>query len=103
MLSANSAVENETNLRLRLQYNVFTLIFSWFALANLWLTFSIVVGLLPDSSQSDAFYFFGTAEVTHWVNLSFKWLYLGSLAIQFVLALGNRPKGERGLYMTTFV
>jgi chitin synthase len=30
-----------------LQYNVFSLIFSWFALANLWLTFSIIIDLLP--------------------------------------------------------
>jgi chitin synthase len=29
------------------QYNIFTLIFSWFALANLWLTFSIIIDLLP--------------------------------------------------------
>lgn len=29
------------------QYNVFTLVFSWFALANLWLTFSIIIDLLP--------------------------------------------------------
>jgi chitin synthase len=92
-----------TDLRLRRQYNTFSLAFSWFALANLWLTFSIIIDLLPDSSQGTPFYFFGTAEVTHWVNLAFKWLYLGSLALQFVLALGNRPKGERGLYVTTFV
>jgi chitin synthase len=68
----------------------------------LWLTFSIIIDLLPDSSQNTPFYFFGTADVTHWVNLAFKWLYLGSLALQFVLALGNRPKGEKGLYITTF-
>ena len=38
---------------------------------------------------------------THWVNLAFKWVYLAFLALQFILALGNRPKGERGLYATT--
>jgi len=32
-------------------YNVFTLIFSWFALANMWLTFSIIVDLLPDQKM----------------------------------------------------
>ena len=90
-------------MRPYLQYNVFSLVFSWFALANLWLTFSIIIDLLPDTSQqSKPFFFFGTADITHWVNLSFKWVYLGSLALQFVLALGNRPKGEKGLYVTTF-
>ena len=33
-----------------LQYNLFNLVFSWFALANLWLTFSIVIELVPSAS-----------------------------------------------------
>jgi len=83
-------------------YNVFALLFSWFALANIWLTFSIIIDLLP----SQNIVFFGGnnntgLDVTHWVNLSLKWIYLGFLAIQFVLALGNRPKGERMAYVIT--
>lgn len=42
-----------------------------------------------------------TSSQTHWVNLALKWIYLIFLALQFILALGNRPKGERGLYTTT--
>lgn len=30
------------------QYNVLSLIFTWFSLANIWLTFSIIIDLLPD-------------------------------------------------------
>ncbi|KAH9179673.1 glycosyltransferase family 2 protein [Lactarius sanguifluus] len=83
-------------------YNVFSLLFSWFALANIWLTFSIIIDLLP----SQGLVFFGGnnntgLEITHWVNLALKWIYLGFLAIQFVLALGNRPKGERAAYTIT--
>jgi len=44
---------------------------------------------------------FGTATITHWINLGFKWTYLAFLALQFVLALGNRPKGERAAYSIT--
>jgi len=80
-------------------YNVFSLIFSWFALANIWLTFSIIIDLLP--AQTPAVYIFGTPAVTHWVNLWFKWIYLGFLALQFVLALGNRPKGFKIAYAVT--
>ncbi|KAG1871904.1 hypothetical protein C8R48DRAFT_786384 [Suillus tomentosus] len=36
-----------------------------------------------------------------WVNLAFKWIYLTFLALQFVLALGNRPKSERTAYGIT--
>lgn len=35
------------------------------------------------------------------MNLGLKWIYLGFLALQFVLALGNRPKGERAAYTIT--
>ncbi|KAI0034078.1 glycosyltransferase family 2 protein [Vararia minispora EC-137] len=77
-------------------YNIFSLFFSWFALANLWLTFSIIIDLLPNNG----IVFFGT-KVTHWVNLAFKWIYLAFLGLQFVLALGNRPKGERPMYTIT--
>lgn len=38
---------------------------------------------------------------THWVNFGLKALYLALLALQFVLALGNRPKGERATYNVT--
>ena len=39
---------------------------------------------------------------TLWVNQAFKWLWLSLLALQFVLALGNRPKGEKMAYTVTF-
>ncbi|ELU41619.1 chitin synthase G [Rhizoctonia solani AG-1 IA] len=78
-------------------YNVFSLVFSWFALANLWLTFSIIIELLPDQNV----YIFGTKAVTFYVNQAFEWIYLAFLALQFVLALGNRPKGERLTYFIT--
>ncbi|KDR83783.1 hypothetical protein GALMADRAFT_236148 [Galerina marginata CBS 339.88] len=84
-------------LHVQALYNLFSLVFSWFALANLWLTFSIIVDLLPEQH----IFIFGTADITHWVNLAFKWLYLSFLGLQFILALGNRPKGERLPYTLT--
>ncbi|CAE6538549.1 unnamed protein product [Rhizoctonia solani] len=78
-------------------YNVFSLVFSWFALANLWLTFSIIIELLPNQKV----YAFGTEAVTFYVNQAFEWIYLAFLTLQFVLALGNRPKGERMAYFIT--
>lgn len=81
-------------------YNVLSLIFSWFALANLWLTFTVIIDLLPE--QEPPVYIFGNAVATHWVNSVFRWFYLGFLALQFILGLGNRPKGERVPYAITF-
>lgn len=82
-------------------YNIITLIFSWFALANLWLTFSIIITMMPELSPP--VYLFGSAAVTFWVNSALMWIYLAFLAMQFILALGSRPKGEKGLYIATFV
>ncbi|KAJ7655266.1 chitin synthase [Mycena polygramma] len=77
-------------------YNAFSLFFSWFALANLWLTFSIIIELLPSQGVV-----IGSLVLIHWINLVLKWTYLIFLAMQFVLALGNRPKGERFVYSLT--
>ncbi|KAG5646609.1 Chitin synthase, class 1 [Asterophora parasitica] len=84
-------------LHIQALYNIFSLIFSWFALANLWLTFSIIIELLP----TQGIIIFGTELITHWVNAALKWIYLIFLAMQFILALGNRPKGERLMYTIT--
>ncbi|KAI0729316.1 glycosyltransferase family 2 protein [Fomitopsis betulina] len=84
-------------LHVQALYNVITLIFTWFSLANMWLTFSIIIDLLP----GQGLIFFGTEDVTHWVNEALKWIYLAFLCLQFILALGNRPKGERMAYTIT--
>ncbi|EEB99326.1 hypothetical protein MPER_01014, partial [Moniliophthora perniciosa FA553] len=71
-------------------YNVFSLISSWFALANTWLTYAMVIDLLRNIEHHPIL-IFGTAERTHRVNFVFK----------FILALGNRPTGERTAYAIT--
>ncbi|KAH0579371.1 Chitin synthase, class 1 [Termitomyces sp. 'cryptogamus'] len=78
-------------------FNAATLFFTWFSLANLWLTFSIIIDLLP----SQGIVIGGHIVVIHWINQALKWIYLIFLALQFVLALGNRPKGERTAYTVT--
>ncbi len=82
-------------------YNAFSLLFSWFALANLWLTFSIIIDFLPDTLLKTS----GPVvqDVLFWVNLVAKWIYVFFLVLQFVLALGNRPKGERKTYIASFI
>ncbi|EAU87177.1 chitin synthase [Coprinopsis cinerea okayama7 len=77
-------------------FNAFNLFFSWFALANLWLTFSIIIDLLPANIKGANLVFF------HWFHLVLKYIYLGFLAMQFILALGNRPKSERVAYTASF-
>ena len=49
-----------------------------FVSANLWLTFSIIIALLP----TNGVFLFANEVITHWVNLVLQWLYLGALALQ---------------------
>lgn len=42
-------------------YNIANLIFAWFALANMWLTFSLIIQLLP--SIQNPVYIFGTLTI----------------------------------------
>lgn len=81
----------------RAQFNTAQLVFTWFSLANLWLTFSIIIDLLP----SQGIVIGGNINVIHWFNQAMMWIYLVFLVLQFVLALGNRPKGERMAYTVT--
>ncbi|PWN43440.1 putative chitin synthase 1 [Ceraceosorus guamensis] len=78
-------------------YNAFNLLFSWFALANLWLTFSIIIAFLPNVILKEDSETLQT--IFHWVNLVAQWIYIFFVVLQFVLALGNRPKGEKNTYM----
>lgn len=50
-----------------------------------------LVGNPGESNDHKAFPFGNT--VTPIVNVVLKYLYLGFLLLQFILALGNRPKG----------
>lgn len=78
-------------------FNALSLIFTWFSLANLWLTFSIIIDFLP----SQGIVITGNINIVHWFNQSMTWIYITFLVLQFVLALGNRPKGERTAYTVT--
>ncbi|KAF2488449.1 chitin synthase B [Lophium mytilinum] len=85
-------------------YNVFTVFLSWFALASFWLTTSVIMDLVGNSAEdpSKTGWPFGQTG-TNIFNTVLKYLYLAFLLLQFILALGNRPKGSRWSYMTSFV
>jgi chitin synthase len=92
---------------LQLIYNVVTVIVTWFALASYWLTTSVImdlVGLPKVASASSAAQHgwpFGDTA-TPIINTILKYLYLSFLLLQFILALGNRPKGSRYTYIASF-
>lgn len=77
-------------------------------LASFWLTTSIIMDLVgtpvaasDTTAEHNAWPFGNTA--TPIINTILKYLYLGFLIVQFILALGNRPKGSRVTYIVSFV
>jgi chitin synthase len=91
----------------QLLYNIFSVFLAWFSLASFWLTTTVIMDLvgLPETASST------NAEHHGWpfgdtatpiVNTILKYLYLSFLLLQFILALGNRPKGSRYTYIASF-
>lgn len=63
-------------------------------IAAYWLTTSVIMDLVGTPGQSNggrAFPFGNTA--TPIINTVLKYIYLAFVLLQFILALGNRPKG----------
>jgi len=84
-------------------YNIVSVTLSWFSLSAFWLTTKILMDLVGQpSSQNDntAFPFGDTA--TPIINTILQYLYLAFLLLQFILALGNRPKGSKVAYIMSF-
>ena len=94
-------------------YQMFVTFLSWFALgkfshcnsprdtdcpACFWLTTAVIM----DLTQQQYGWPFGS-NATAIVNTVVKYLYLAFVLLQFVLALGNRPKGSRVSYIMSFI
>ncbi|KAL9103410.1 MAG: hypothetical protein Q9163_001549 [Psora crenata] len=89
---------------IQMLYNLFSVLLSWFALAAFWLTTSVIMDLVgtPGQPNDNRAFPFGN-NVTPVFNTVLKYIYLAFLLLQFILALGNRPKGSRWTYISSFV
>ena len=63
-------------------------------IAAFWLTTSVIMDLVGTAGpqNNDKAFPFGN-DATPVINTVLKYLYLGFVLLQFILALGNRPKG----------
>ncbi|KAG8977097.1 Chitin synthase, class 1 [Tulasnella sp. 427] len=76
-------------------YQLFNLIFSWFALGNYYVSFFILAGAIEDPS-------FGLKGI-HILNDILKYSYLGLLVMCFLLSMGNRPQGSKWAYTIAII
>ncbi|KAE8163827.1 chitin synthase-domain-containing protein [Aspergillus tamarii] len=96
-------------LHIQILYNICQLIMTWFSLASYWLTSSVIMDLVgtPSSHNKEKGWPWGN-DASPIVNTFLKYGYLWVLMLQFMLALGNRPKGLQSnsvvsLYTVSFL
>jgi len=87
---------------------MFSAVMSWFMLASYWLTSTVIMDLVGQpvaaSATSAAHHGWPFGDkATPIINTILKYLYLAFLITQFILALGNRPKGSRITYILSFI
>ncbi|KAF8948706.1 Chitin synthase, class 1 [Haplosporangium gracile] len=84
---------------LQLIYNVLSLFFSWFAIANIYLTFYILANSLtfPENAPNQR------SDIFKIVFTVLKYFYEFLVVAIFVLSMGNRPTGSKVLYTLAMV
>lgn len=104
MYSSGHSIIRLFLLHIQLVYNVASVVFTWFSLASYYLTTTVIMDLVG-TPQPEANYHgwpFGD-KVTPVLNIVLTYIYTAFIILQFILALGNRPKGSRHSYMASFV
>ncbi|KAL8646294.1 MAG: hypothetical protein Q9210_006220, partial [Variospora velana] len=87
----------------QLLYNIMSVLLAWFSLAAFYLTTTVIMELVgnPNPDSKVAGFPFGST-VTPIINTVLKYIYLAFVLLQFILALGNRPKGSKWSYIVSF-
>lgn len=89
-------------LHIQLLYNVVALLLSWFGIAGFLLTTFIITdiaGSPPPGTNTRAFPF---GSATPIFNAIMQLVYMMTIILQFVMALGNKARCERWAYITSF-
>ncbi|CAJ0754228.1 11975_t:CDS:2 [Entrophospora sp. SA101] len=87
-------------LQIEMVYQAFNLGFSWFGLANLYLSFYIIGNSLTNGSAIEGLWSATTGEI---VFQFLRYVYLTLLVLQFILAMGNRPQGTKWAYIVSII
>ncbi|KAL9054881.1 MAG: hypothetical protein Q9162_003914 [Coniocarpon cinnabarinum] len=87
---------------MQMLYQIANTILAWFQLASFYLTTIVIMQLVSGPKSSQGLEWPWGPKAGPIVNTVLQYIYLAFLALQFVLALGNRPKGSRWSYVVSF-
>ncbi|KAH6695066.1 chitin synthase-domain-containing protein [Plectosphaerella plurivora] len=91
-------------LHIQMVYTFVNVLFSWFSLASYWLTTAVIMDLVGTPEPVRDYHGWPFGDVASpIVNVFVKYAYLLFVMLQFILALGNRPKASERTYIASFV
>ncbi|OBT86207.1 hypothetical protein VE02_06233 [Pseudogymnoascus sp. 03VT05] len=85
-------------LHIEFVYQLLSLLFTFFSLANFYLTFYFVAGSLADPKIDP----FGH-NIGKYIFYILKYVCVLLICTQFILSMGNRPQGAKKLYLSSMV
>ncbi len=85
-------------LHLEFLYQLLQLLFTYFSLANFYLTFYFIAGGLSDPHIDP----FGGNAAKYIFNI-FRYVLVLLISTQFILSLGNRPQGAKRMYLASMI
>ncbi|KAF7560371.1 hypothetical protein G7046_g3787 [Stylonectria norvegica] len=91
-------VTRKVLLHIEFVYQFIQLMFTFFSLANFYLTFYFVAGGLTDAKIDP----FGHGIATIFFNV-LRYTCVLLISTQFILSLGNRPQGSKKLYLASMI
>lgn len=98
ILTTDHTIARKVLLFVEFIYQTIQLLFTYFSLANFYLTFYFVAGGLTDPQVDPFGHNIGTVFFT---ILRYTCVLL--ISTQFILSLGNRPQGARKLYLASMI
>lgn len=98
IMDTDHSIPRKILLCVEFVYQFFQLLFTYFSLANFYLTFYFVAGGLTDPTVDP---FGHNIGIVLFIILRYACVLL--IAAQFIISLGNRPQGAKKLYMASMI
>ena len=85
-------------LHIEFVYQFVSLLFTFFSLANFYLTFYFIAGSLSDPKMDP--FGHGIGKV---IFVALRYACVLLICVQFILSMGNRPQGAKKMYLTSMI
>lgn len=96
--TTDHTVARKVLLHIEFVYQLLQLLFTYFSLANFYLTFYFIAGGLADPSADP----FGHS-IGLYIFTILRYTIILLISMQFIISLGNRPQGAKKLYLASII